>query len=235
MQEKLCRFTHGADEQQEPDNFEGRQFGTKETDRRCGEAIHLTKDRRKIDAIGQQEQRHDAQYKPEITDTVYNERLHSGRTRGGFTPVETDQKIRRNAYTLPSKEHLDQVIRCYQHQHRERKEAEVCEETRLVRLTLAPLRIVIHVAKGIQVNQRGNRRDNDQHDVGQHIHADRPVSNHRATVDPASNRNDFKPGVGTDKGDPAQQCGQHYRTGREVLRPLLRNNSPAEACDDRRN
>jgi hypothetical protein len=79
---------------------------------------------------------------------------------------EPDQEIGAEAHTLPADEHHEQVVAEDEHQHREQEEVQVGEEA-LEPPVIAV--IVVHVADGVDVNQRADARDHQDHDRRQRV------------------------------------------------------------------
>ncbi len=185
MQKELRRFTHRTDEQQDRDQVRGVPVGPKETNGGfrqlgcCGEDIV------ELDRVGQIEQAKDTKRKAEVTDTVDHKRLDRRRIRRGLLVVEADQQIGRDAHAFPAKKHLNKVVRCHEHQHREGEERQIGEETGAIGFGVREILVMGHVAEGIEVDEAGDRGDHDQHDRGQTVEADRPIGRQAAAFDPA--------------------------------------------------
>ena len=202
MQAELRRLAHGADEEEESQQVGRVPVGPQEPDGRLRDLRRGGEDGRQVDAVGQVEQPEDAEQEAEVADPVDDERLHRGRARRRLAPVEPDQQVGGDPDPFPAEEHLQQVVRRHQRQHREGEERQVGEEARLVRLAVAPLRVVVHVAEGIEVHERGHRRDHDQHDRRQPVQPDRPFGEERAGLDPAEQRDDLGPAAMREEQDP---------------------------------
>ena len=165
VQDQLCRFTHRTDEQQEGQQVRCVPIGPQEVDvglcqRRC-RCEHIVK----ADAVGHVEQTEDTQSKTKVPHTVHYEGFDRRRVGRGFLIIKADQQVRGHTHAFPAKEHLQQVVRGHQHQHGEGEEGQIGEETGAIAFALE-LRIMGHVAHGIQMNQRRDRGHNDQHDRG---------------------------------------------------------------------
>ena len=130
----------------------------------------------------QHEDREDAEREAEIADAVDHEGLDRRRVRRRLLVPEADQQIARETDAFPAEEHLDQIVRRHQHQHREGEQRQIAEEAR-------PVRILVHVADGIEVHERGDGVDHDQHDRGQRVDAQRPGDLQIAGIDPGEQRN----------------------------------------------
>ncbi len=179
MQDKLSRFTHRAHKQQEANQVGRVPVAPQEVQLRLRQSRTSSEDIVKGDAVGQQEQRKDTKGKAEVTDSVDHEGLDRGSACRRLLPVETDQQVRGHTHSFPAKEHLDKVVSSDQRQHGEGKEGKIREEAGFIGLALSPLRIMVHVAKAIEVHQRRDGGHDDQHDSGQAIEPDRPVGRQR--------------------------------------------------------
>src|SRR5258708_26139005 len=90
-----------------------------EVDGLAGETGRAMEDGLEIDRVQHQEHRKDAERETEIADAVDDEGLDgSGIGRRLLIP-EADQEVAHEAHPLPAEEELDEVVRRYQHQHRE--------------------------------------------------------------------------------------------------------------------
>ena len=163
VQEQLRRFTHSADEQQEGKQVGGIPICPKEMQLRLRQLRGRRKHIIHFDAVSHIKQPEYTQGKAKITDTVNNKRLDGRSTRTGFFVIESDQQIGRNAHALPTEKHLNQIISRNQRQHGKGKERQIGKETRLIFFVLAPLRVVIHVAKTVKMHHGRNRRHHHQH------------------------------------------------------------------------
>ena len=74
----------------------------------------------------------------------------------------TDEQIGTETDCFPEDEELKQVVRHDQHQHREGKEGDVAEEAGIARISA-------HVSDGIDVDERTDGCDQEQH------HSSQPV------------------------------------------------------------
>ena len=128
----------------------------------------LGEDRVEVDRAGQQEDGEDAEREAEIADPVDDEGLDRGGVGLRLVEPEADQQIAREPDAFPAEEQLHEIVGRHQHQHGEGEERQVGEEARLVR-------VVGHVADGIEVHERRDGGHHDQHHRGERIDAQRPV------------------------------------------------------------
>ena len=75
-----------------------------------------------------------AEHKAKIAHAVDHEGLDRGGVGSWFFEPEADQQVRGQPHPFPSEEHLDEVVGCHQHQHREGEQREIGEEARLIRV-----------------------------------------------------------------------------------------------------
>src|SRR3546814_15557370 len=78
----------------------------------------------------------DAEHEAKVADAVDDERLDRRGVRARLLVPETDEQIGCQADAFPTEEHLDEIVRGHEHQHREGEEREIGEEARLVRVFL---------------------------------------------------------------------------------------------------
>ena len=164
----------------------------------------IAKDDVELNTVEQDIDRKDTKGKAEVTDTVDDEGFHrSSRCRRLGIP-ETDQKIRCQTNALPAEEQLDQVVGGNQHQHRKGEQAQIRHEARLVR-------IMRHIADGIDVNHRGHAGHNDQHHTGQRINTQRPGRIKAARGNPGKqfDHNRVATQGNIDKGKDRNHKGNH--------------------------
>jgi hypothetical protein len=110
-----------------------------------------------IDRPGHHEHRKNAEPEAEIADAVDDEGLNGGGIRFRLVIPESDQEIACEPDALPAKKQLHQIVGGHQHQHREGEHRQIAEETR-------PVRVLFHVADGIEVDECGHRGYHHQHD-----------------------------------------------------------------------
>ena len=181
VQQELRRLAHGAHEEQQTDHSHGIELPGEELNHRQtsrGELVGGLESAIKIDVAEHQEGAENAQGKAEVTDAVDDEGLHRGGRGRRLGVPEPDQQIGSQPHAFPAKEHLQEVIGGHQHQHGEGEEREVGEEARA-------MRVLFHVANGIEVDERRHGVDHHQHDGGQRIDAQDPTQVHVTDLDPA--------------------------------------------------
>ena len=168
-----------------------------------------------IGGLEQQVDGENAERKTEIADAVDHEGLDRRRVRRRLLIPETDQEVAGETDALPAEEQLDQIVRGHQHQHREGEQAEIAEEAR-------PVRILVHVADGIEVHERGDGVDHHQHHGGQRVDAERPRHLQIAGIDPGKQRDPDDITVqeaDIDQHQPGECCGNEQKSrGNELSR-----------------
>ncbi|MGY3073684.1 hypothetical protein ACVWZZ_000055 [Bradyrhizobium sp. LM6.10] len=120
--------------------------------------------------------------KPKSPTRFDHEGLDGGRVRRRLLVPEADQEIARQTHAFPAEEQLHEVVRGHQHQHGEGEQAEIAEEAR-------PVRVLVHVADGIEVHERGHGGDHHQHHRGERVDPQRPVDLEIAGENPRQQRN----------------------------------------------
>ena len=187
-----------------------------------------------VDGIDQEEHREDAEREAEVPHPVHDERLHRRRVGRGLAVVEPDQQVGGEAHPLPAEEQLHEVVRRHQHQHREGEERQIGEEARPVAFAFAEVVVMRHVAERIEVHERRDGGDDDQHDRRQPVEPDGPVGRQ---ADPLSIQRRIGiccvVAVEVDEHDPRQHAGQEQQARRRPLRRRLADELPAEPADQR--
>ena len=192
VQRHLRRLAHGAHEQQQADHRQRRvlvERMAKEGEHRrplgCAfgrkEGSGIGKDGAEIDRAEQHEDAEDAEREAEVADAVDDEGLDCRGIGGGLLVPEADQKIGGETDAFPAEEHLHQIVGRHQHQHGEGEQRQIGEEAR-------PVRIVVHVADRIDMNQRRHGVDDDQHHYRERIDAKRPGDIKPPGLNPAQHR-----------------------------------------------
>ena len=202
MQAELGRLAHRADEQQHGQNRERVGAEPEKHQVRPRLVGNRPEDLVQHNGVEQQVGAEDTQSEAEIPYPVDQERLDRGRI--GRWPVvpEADQQVGREADALPSEEHLHQIVRCHQHQHREGKQRQVGEEPRLVR-------IIVHVADGIDVDHGRHHGHHQDHHRGQGIELERPGGAERSGFDPGEQHHG--PGIVQDRHVPEHHQSEDHR------------------------
>ena len=177
VQQELGRFAHRAHEQQQAGQRQRIGMPAEEINGLARKPGRARKNRLEVGRFQQHENGEDAERKTEIADAVDHESLDRRRIRRRLLVPEADQQVAHEPDAFPAEEQLDQIVRGHQHQHREGEQAEIAEEAR-------PVRILVHVADGIEVHERGNGVHHDQHHGGQRVDAERPRHLQIAGIDP---------------------------------------------------
>jgi len=248
MQTKLRRLPARPHEQKQTNA--GNRFGRREGHPQEGEdfAIGFRRhDSRNCceDIIESQRTRQDEdaenpECKAKVTDPVHDEGLDCRGIRARLLIPEADQQIGRETDPFPAEEHLNQVVGGYQHQHHEGEQAEI-------RLEPRNTGIVMHIAGGIDMHQRGNRGHNDQHHSRQRVDPDRPIEHEIVDRDPP-HKLDGVPFHGltavedtadVEEGDPGQDRSDHQQSGcydlREEVALMAADGTTTKSADQRAN
>ena len=214
VQPELRRFAHRADEQQQAQHRHRIEAITEEPDRAPCHARRRRQDFGDRDGVEHQIRPENPEHEAKIADAVDDERLDRGSVRARLAEPEADQQIASEADAFPAEEHLDQVIRGDEHQHRKGEQRQIGEEPRLIG-------ILLHIAPAIKMDERRDARDHHQHHRGQRIDTQCPGNVHRPRLDEVENRGDTR-GRGThqiaDEDRPAQRATDEERAGRDQLR-----------------
>ena len=142
MQAKLRRLAHRANEKEDAQNIHCLNGVSQEADSRSAHARRSGKDFTDRYGVEHQVSAEYPEHEAKVAHAVDDESLDSSRASARFPEPEPDQQIGREANAFPTEEHLNQIICRHQHQHGEREQREIGEETRLVR-------VFVHIAPAI--------------------------------------------------------------------------------------
>ena len=110
-----------------------------------------------------------AKQEAEVADAVDDEGLLARVGGGVLLEVEADQQVGGESDALPTHKHEQEVLRQHQRQHEEHKEVQIGEE--------APVTLFVrHVAHGVDVNEKADAGDYQQHDQRELIEGKGKVS-----------------------------------------------------------
>ena len=121
-----------------------------------------------------EEQEH-AEQEAEVADAVDDERLLAGDGVLGLVVPEADQQVGAEADAFPADEQQRQVVGQDQDQHREGEQVQVGEVAREVR-------VVPHVADGVDVDEEADAGDHQDHHRRQRVDAEGDVDAQGAGV-----------------------------------------------------
>ena len=175
MQQELRRFPHRTDEQQHCDCIGGIYLKTEEGKALLCQFRTHRQNHIKLDRVRHPIQTEDPQQEAEIANAVDDKGLHRRRTCAWLAEIEANQKIGGDPYPFPPEEELQQVIRGHQHQHGKGEERQIGKEPRAIAFAFAEIVVMRHVAKGIQMHERRDRGDHNQHNRRQAINANGPI------------------------------------------------------------
>ena len=237
VQEKLRRFPHRTDEEQHGDGVDRIDLIAKEVERRLRQFWTHGQDHIEIDAVRHPEEREDPKKEAEIANPVDDEGFHRRSASRGFAVVKADQQVGRDTHALPTEEELQEVIGRDQHQHGEGEERQIGKETRAIALALFEIVVMGHVAERIEMHERRDRGDHDQHDRGQPVDANAPGGVERTRGDPSEKRLGviailMGAWVEAQEDDPAQQHRQEQEPGRCGAGRLFPDQPPGKSANE---
>ena len=150
------------------------------------------------------EHQEDGQRQADVTDPVHDEGLLRGGRGGRPIRPEPDQQVGRQADTLPAGVQRDERVAEHQQQHGRDEQVQVGEE-------LAPVRVVRHVADGIDVDQRADAGDQQHEGQRQRVDEQAKVDVQRSGLDPGEDAHLVHP-VG---GRLTQHVQEHHEAEHE--------------------
>ena len=230
VEAKLRRLAHRADEQQQAEHRHRVEAMAKEPDGRSGHGGRGFQNFRNGDGVEHQIGAENPHHEAEIAHAVDDECLDRGGIGRRLAEPEADQQIGCQAHAFPAEEHLQQVVGRHQHQHREGEEREIGEEARLVRL-------LVHIAPAIEVDEAGHAGNHHQHDRRHRVDAQRPLGVEAAAFDPGEQRLDIGFGAaGQERQEdrPAHGTAGEQRAGGDDLGGQLAQGLVAKAGDGSR-
>ena len=177
IERNLRRLTGRADEQQQRNQRDGAEG---HFDRHL---LRRQRDGGEVERVEGHDQQQRTQEEREVADAVDDKRL-LGRVRGRLLlVVEANQQVRTQANAFPADEHHQDVRAEHQHQHEEAEQVQVREEPseRFVRL-------LVHVRGRVDVNQRADAGDDQDHHGRQRVEAQGQVQREVAGGDPGKQR-----------------------------------------------
>src|SRR5246127_4129947 len=118
-----------------------------------------------------------SQRKTKVADAVDDERFVSGNNVERLFIPKAYEQIRTQPHALPTDKERQQVVRHHQDQHEENKQIEVDEKAR------HPL-IVGHIAEGIDVDEKADAGDDQQHHRAEVVDLKGKLYLERAGLDP---------------------------------------------------
>ena len=165
VQRKLRRFAGGADEQQQRDRAQ--RLRTRGLGVKLAAAQHLIDVHEAHGADHAEHQQH-TQDEAGVAHAVDDECFLPGVAGGFLVEVETDEQIAAQAHAFPSDEQQRVVVRQHQHQHEEHEQVQVAEEA-IVAV------VVRHVAGGVDVDQKTDAGDDQDHHGAERVEQESPV------------------------------------------------------------
>ncbi len=227
VQQELRRLAHGAHEQQQAQRRQDVDLVAEELEALAGHAGRGVEQLVEVDGVEHREQPEDAEREAEVADAVDDEGLDGRRVGLGLGVPEADQQVGEEADALPAEEHLHEVVGRHQHQHGEGEAAEVGEEARAAV-------VLLHVADGVDVHERGDRRHDDEHHRRQRVDLERPADVEFARRDPALDGDVRRLVAEADaiEDDPRQHAGDEQQAGGDQLRGTRPEQAAEQAGDE---
>ena len=161
IERDLGALAGGSDEQQQPD-------GGQDTNARLppenvpGRRRSGGRPRRNSMRPEGHEDQEYAEHKADIADPVDDECLFAGVPGAAPVEVVADQQVGAEPHAFPADKHQQEVAGQHQDQHREQEQVQVGEEP------IVPV-FGMHVADGIDVDQKSDAGDHQQHDRRQRV------------------------------------------------------------------
>ena len=171
-QRELGRLADRADEQQHGDGGGGRR-GEAGCAGRSGRRSGSIRPRAKVRKI--------ATMKPKSPMRLVTNAFLPAEALASLGEPEGDEEVRAGADALPAEERDQQVVAEHQHEHREHEQVQVDEELREVR-------VAVHVADRVQVDQRADAGDEQAHGDRQRVDQEPDVDLEAAGRDPGEQR-----------------------------------------------
>ena len=158
VERELRRFAGGTDEQQQGDRGDdpGIELG--------GVLANFREAQRVVARAQTPEEQEGSQQKAGVTDAIDDEGLLAGAGIGFFGKPETDQQVRAQPDAFPTDEQKRQVVGEHEDEHRAGEQVEVGEVAREAGL-------VRHVADRVDVDQKADAGDDQQHHGGESVDA----------------------------------------------------------------
>ena len=108
------------------------------------------------------QQEEDAEKEAEVAYPVDDERLLACVRRAVFLVPEADQEIGAQTDAFPADEHEEHVVRRHQYEHHEDEEVQVREVPGIAF-------VVVHIARGVDVDEKAHARHHQAHDNRERI------------------------------------------------------------------
>ncbi len=171
IERNLSRFSGCANQQQQRDG------GENSNARFHWQAVGRIKYFREIERAKLPEDQKDGERKSEVANAIDDKCLVASGSSELLGEVEPDQQIAAQPHAFPADEQQQVILRQDQHQHEKHEEVQVGEEAVVAAFML-------HVADGVDVNQRPHARHHHQHDGSEAVHCEIDSDIQRSTLDP---------------------------------------------------
>ena len=230
METQLSGFAHRSDEQQDAQQAHRIHPQAEETDARTRLIRRSGQNFRDRNRPEHQKHTENPEHEAQIANPVDDKGLDRRSACAGLAEPETDQKIGCQADAFPTEEHLHKIIRRNQHQHGKGEQREIGEEPRLIR-------VFVHITPAVEMHERRDAGDHDQHDCGQCVNAQRPVEIETARAHPHHDGlhiGAFIAGHESQEDGPAERAGHKQCPRRQHLGGYIADGSIGQSGNNRR-
>src|SRR5215472_391347 len=218
IERNLRGFTRGAEEHQQRD-------GSERVNRLAGRGFE---DLAEIQAAEVDDYEEHREREAEVADTVDDECFVAGVSGALLQKVEADEQVAAQTHSFPPDEQQKVVRRKHQVQHEKHEEVEVREEAVIAFFML-------HVAGGVNVDERADAGDEHQHDHRQLVDHVIPADIKRADADPGevADVDGFRAPIGIEPHHDDQEERQDDAADSDNVRDHLREPATEEAVDQK--
>ena len=225
-----------ADEQEQADQRQDAEMAALDRHRRRG-ILNGSEIERAEGVVDEK----DAEDEAPVADAVGDERFLPGVRRALLLVPVADQQVRAQAHAFPAHEHHQEVASQDEHEHEEAEQVQVAEEARD-----AAARLVGHVGGRIDVNQRPDPGDDEQHHRRERIEPESPrhfevaeavmgrernLRNPRRDVHVVGARVRGQPEQLPERDNRQRERRRHRRAGDKAGGPAGERTNPHEAVD----
>ena len=159
VERNLGRLADGPAEQKQGNDRGQGHVVAEEQQAFAGQSIHPAEDLMILEAAQLGKNQKKTEDEAEIAEAVDNKGLLAGIGSGRFLVIKSDQQIGGKADRLPAEKKLEKVVAQDQHEHGKGEKAQVSEKS------VIPV-FPLHVAHRIDMHQRADTGDHQQHHRG---------------------------------------------------------------------
>ena len=179
---------------------EDEQAGGGEIRRVHGDGAQILLDTSEHDRASGQPEHENTEHEAEVADAVDGEGLLGGVRRGVLAEIMSDEQVGTDADQFPEDEHHDEVVGQDDAEHGKEEETER-------RVVARDAFVAAHVAGGINEDEQGDGRDDDEHDPAQVVEEDADGDGENAgDFDPGDLRGDGEGWI--EENFPAEEAGE---------------------------